>query len=197
MKEPQFFTLHDGRGSMRLDPCFRPEEWDVFKIGKDENVPEGKLCFIASGSKKFWDVISTSGVLYVFSEKVVKLLQNNNITGCKFYPITIKGHEDLKYYLLTITGKCGSLDGSKAELIETLSGPATKIQNTNITIPKQRFSVMKGKSVRLETWDGCDFFLVGNTLHALVTERVRDLFKKHRINNVYLEDLKDYTWFLD
>jgi hypothetical protein len=25
----------------------------------------------------------------------------------------------------------------------------------------------------------------------------KDLFKKHRINNVYLEDLKDYTWFLD
>lgn len=197
MKEPQFFTLHDGRGSMRLDPCFRPEEWDVFKIGKDENVPKGKLCFIASGGKKFWDVISTSGVLYVFSEKVVKLLQNNNITGCKFYPITIKGHEDLKYYLLTITGKCGSLDDSNAELIETLSGPATKIQNTNIIIPKQQFSVMKGKCVRLETWDGCDFFLVENTLHSLVTERVRDLFKKHRINNVYLEDLKDYTWFLD
>jgi hypothetical protein len=127
----------------------------------------------------------------------VKLLQNNNITGCKFYPITIKGHEDLKYYLLTITGKCGPLDGSRAELIETLSGPATKIQNTNITIPKQQFSVMKGKSVRLETWDGCDFFLVENTLHTLVTERVKDLFKKHRINNVYLEDLKDYTWFLD
>ena len=197
MKEPQFFTLHDGRGSMRLDPCFRPEEWDVFKIGKDENVPKGKLCFIASGSKKFWDVISTSGVLYVFSEKVVKLLQNNNITGCKFYPITIKGHEDLKYYLLTITGKCGPLDDSKAKLIETLSSPATKIHNTIITIPKQQFSVMKGKSVRLETWNGCDFFLVENTLESLVTERVKDLFKKHRINNVYLEDLKDYTWFLD
>ena len=196
MKEPQFFTLHDGRGSMRLVPCLRPEEWDVFKIGKDENVPKGKLCFIASGSKKFWDVISTS-LLYVFSEKVVKLLQNNNITGCKFYLITIKGHEDLKYYLLTITGKCGPLDDSKAELIKTLSGPATKIQNTNIIIPKQQFSVMKGKYVRLETWDGCDFFLVENTLHSLVTERVRDLFKKHRINNVYLEDLKDYTWFLD
>ena len=142
MKEPQFFTLNDGRGSMRLVPCFRPEEWDEFKIGKDENVPKGKLCFIASGGKKFWDVISTSGVLYVFSEKVVNMLQNNNITGCKFYPITIKEHEDLKYYLLTITGKCGSLDDSKAELIETLSGPATKIQNTNITIPKQHFSVM-------------------------------------------------------
>ena len=89
------------------------------------------------------------------------------------------------------------MDDSKAELIETLSGPATKIQNTNIIIPKQQFSVMKGKSVRLETWDGCDFFLVENTLHTLVTERVKDLFKKHRINNVYLEDLKDYTWFLD
>ena len=197
MKEPQFFSLLDGRGSMRLDPCLRPEEWDVFKIGKDENVPKGKLSFIASGGKKFWDVISTSGVLFVFSEKVVKLLQNNNITGCKFYPITIKGHEDLKYYLLTITGKCGPLDDSKAELIETLSGPEMKIQNTNITIPKQQFSVMKGKSVRLETWDRCDFFLVENTLHTLVTERVKDLFKKHRINNVYLEDLKDYTWFLD
>lgn len=73
MKEPQFFTLLDGRGSMRLDPCFRPEEWDVFKIGKDENVPNGELCFIASGGKKFWDVISTSGVLFVFSEKVVNL----------------------------------------------------------------------------------------------------------------------------
>lgn len=197
MKEPQFFSLLEGRGSMRLDPCLRPEEWDESKIGKDENVPKGKLCFIASGGKKFWDVISTSGVLFVFSEKVVKLIQNNNITGCKFYPITIKGHEDLKYYLLTITGKCGPLDDSKAELIETLDGPAMKIQNTNITIPKQQFSVMKGKSVRLETWDRCDFFLVENTLHALVTERVRDLFKKHRINNIYLEDLKDYTWFLD
>lgn len=136
-------------------------------------------------------------MLYVFSEKVVKLLQNNNITGCKFYPITIKGHEDLKYYLLTITGKCGPLDDSKAKLIETLSSPATKIQNTIITIPKQQFSVIKGKSVRLETWNGCDFFLVENTLESLVTERVKDLFKKHRINNVYLEDLKDYTWFLD
>lgn len=198
MKEPQFFTLHDGRGSMRLVPCFRPEEWDDFKIGNDENVPNEKLCFIALGGKKFWDVVTAGqGLLFAISERVVRLLQDNNITGCKFYPITIKGHEDLKYYLLTITGKCGPLDDSKAVFIETLSGPETKIQNSNITIPKQHFSVMKGKSVRLETWDGCDFFLVENTLESLVTERVKDLFKKHRINNVYLEDLKDYTWFLE
>ena len=200
MKEPQFFTLNDGRGSMRLVPCFRPEEWDEFKIGKNENIPEGELLFIINpcSGTKFWDVVQTGqGLLFAFSERVVKLLQDNEVTGCKFYPMKIKDHEDMKYYLLTITGKCGSLDDSKAELIETLSGPATKIQNTNIIIPKQQFSVMKGKSVRLETWDGCDFFLVENTLLSLVTERVKDLFQKHRINNVYLENLKDYTWFLE
>ena len=204
MSTTKFYSFHEGRGNLVLNPCcYSQKEWDSWddlKIRKDEDIPKGELHFMVNPNfgKKFWDVVTAGkGLLYAVSEKVVKLLQDNNITGCKFYPITINDHEDLKYFLLTITGKCGPLDDSKAVFIETLSGPETKIQNSNITIPKQHFSVMKGKSVRLETWDGCDFFLVENTLESLVTERVKDLFKKHRINNVYLEDLKDYTWFLE
>lgn len=144
MNEPQFFSFSSGRGSLLLLPIFRQDEWDDLKIGIDENMPEGELRFIVNpcSGKKFWDVVSAGhGLLYAFSERVVKLLKTNNITGCKFYPTTIKDHEDLSYYLLTITGRCGAFDISKFKVIETIEYPENAIQNSDIVISKGKFSI--------------------------------------------------------
>ena len=197
MKEPQFFTLNDGRGSMRLVPCFRPEEWDEFKIGKNENIPEGELLFIVNpcSGTKFWDVVQTGqGLLFAFSERVVKLLQDNEVTGCKFYPMKIKDHEDMKYYLLTVTGRCGALDNSKSKVIMTREYPETKIQNSNIVIPQGQFSLMKGRYFPLDSWDGSDFFMPDGTLFTYVTERVMNLLKKHKVTNVFMQNLTEVEW---
>ena len=145
--------------------------------------------------KKFWDVVTAGkGLLYAVSEKVVKLLKDNNLTGCKFYPITIKDHEDLSYYLLTITGRCGAFDISKSKVMETIEYPASVIQNSDIVIPKGKFSIMKGFYFPLESWDGCDFFSPEGSGKIIVTERVKNLFKKHNITNVVFQDLEEEEW---
>ena len=197
MNEPQFFSFSHGRGSLLLWPCCRIDEWNDLKIGIDENIPEGELRFIVNScfGKKFWDVVSAGhGLLYAFSERVVKLLQANNIIGCKFYPITINDHEDLSYYLLTITGRCGAFDISKSKVIKTIEYPESVIQNSDIVIPKGKFSIMKGFHFPLESWDGSDFFTPEGGGDIIVTERVKDLLKKHKVTNVVLENIKDMLW---
>ena len=132
--------------------------------------------------------------MYAFSERVVKLLQTNNITGCKFYPITIKDHEDLSYYLLTITGRCGAFDISKSKAIETIEYPESVIQNSDIVIPKGKFSIMKGFHFPLESWNGSDFFVPEGGGDIIVTERVKILLEKHKVTNVVMENIKDMVW---
>lgn len=167
------------------------------KIRIDKNIPKGELRFIVNPSfgKKFWDVvIAGQGLLLAISERVVKLLQDNNITGCKFYPITINDHEDLSYYLLTITGRCGAFDISKSKVMETIEYPESIIQNSDIVIPKGMFSIMKGFHFPLESWDGSDFFTPEGGGDIIVTERVKDLLKKHKVTNIVLENIKDMVW---
>jgi len=132
--------------------------------------------------------------LFAISERVVKLLQDNKITGCKFYPITINDHEDLSYYLLAITGRCGAFDISKSKVIETIEYPETVIQNSNIVIPKGKFSVMKGFHFPLASWDRSDFFIPEDGGDIIVTECVKDLLKKYKVTNVVLENIKDMIW---
>ncbi len=197
MNEPQFFSFSHGRGSLFLLPCFRQDEWDDLKIRIDKNIPKGELRFIVNPcfGKKFWDVVTAGqGLLLGISGRVVKLLQDNNITGCKFYPITINDHEDLSYYLLTITGRCGAFDISKSKVMETIEYPESVIQNSNIVIPKGKFSIMKGFHFPLESWDGSDFFTPEGGGDIIVTERVKDLLKKHKVTNVVLENIKDMVW---
>lgn len=197
MNEPQFYSFSHGRGSLLLLPCCRMDEWDDLKIGIDENIPEGELRFIVNPSfgKKFWDVVSAGyGLLYAFSEKVVKLLQANNITGCRFYPITINDHKDLNYYLLSVTGRCGTFDISKSKVIETIEYPESVIQNSDIVIPKGKFSIMKGFHFPLESWDGSDFFIPEGGGDIIVTERVKILLEKHKVTNVVMENIKDMVW---
>lgn len=134
------------------------------------------------------------GLLLAISGRVVKLFQDNNITGCKFYPITINDHEDLSYYLLTITGRCEAFDISKSKVMETIEYPESVIQNSNIVIPKGKFSIMKGFHFPLESWDGSDFFTPEGGGEIIVTERVKDLLKKHKVTNVVLENIKDIVW---
>ena len=201
MSTTKFYSFHEGRGSLVLNPCcYSQKEWDSWddlKIGKDEDIPKGELHFMVNPNfgKKFWDVVTAGkGLLYAVSEKVVKLLQDNNITGCKFYPITINDHEDLKYFLLTITGKCGAFDISKSKVIRTIEYPEEAIQNSDIIIPSGRFSIMKGFYFPLESWDGCDFFSPEGSGKIIVNERIKSLFKKHNITNVVFQDLEEEKW---
>ena len=197
MNESSFFELNLGRGKLFLLPQFHQEEWDDWKIGKGQNIPEGQLLFIVNpcSGKKFWDVVQTGqGLLFAFSERVVKLLQDNEVTGCKFYPMKIKDHEDKKYYLLTVTGRCGALDDSKSKVIMTREYPETKIQNSNIVIPQGQFSLMKGRYFPLDSWDGSDFFMPEGTLFTYVTERVMSLLKKHKVTNVFMQNLTEVEW---
>ena len=50
---------------------------------------------------------------------------------------------------------------------------------------------MKGFHFPLESWDGNDFFTPEGSGRIIVTERVKNLFKKHKVTNVVFQNLED------
>jgi hypothetical protein len=134
--------------------------------------------------KKFQDVLDTGWTgLYLISDKMKTVFENNQLTGWKIFAVKVlnkQGEEIQGYHGLSITGRCGERDTSKSEIIMKQfvpNGPLIKYY--------------KGLYVGLDKWDGCDFVLEEKTIGAIVTRKAADTLKKNKITNIRLENLAD------
>ncbi len=141
--------------------------------------------FKQSSGRKWTDVLNPNSVsMYVISKRLVELLEKNNITGWKNYPIMLldkEGKEVGDYTGFSIIGRCGAVDYAKSEIHEKQLVP-------NGTKSKY----YKGLHVGLDKWDGSDFFIPEGTLQIIITEKVKHIIKKHKITNVVLQSLAEY-----
>lgn len=106
----------------------------------------------------------------------------NNLTGWKTFPVSVfdkKGQEITGYHGLSVTGRCGKIDDSKAEMLEKQFAP-----NAPFT------TYYKGLHIGLDKWDGQDFFLPEEYYGIIVTKRVVEVLKKNKINSIF-ENLSD------
>lgn len=134
--------------------------------------------------RKLEDVLDTGWAsLYLISDKMKVVLEENALTGWKTFAVKVldkKGREIQGYHGLSITGRCGKIDYSKSEIIE------------------KRFAVngllgkyYKGLHIGLDEWDGSDFFLPERYFGIIITSRVAEVLKKSKLTNIGLENLAE------
>jgi len=133
---------------------------------------------------KLQDVLDTGWVgLYIISDKMKGVLEDNNLTGWKTFAVKILnkcGQEIEGYHGFSVIGRCGKIDYSKSEIIEKQLVP-------NGLLGKY----YKGLNVGLDKWDGSDFFLPEKYFGIIITEKTANILKKNKITNIKLENLTE------
>lgn len=139
------------------------------------------------GSKIPTDIIPTGTITLLISERVLDILESNNISGYFAYKVKVFGsrleHYD-SYYGLSITGRCNAIDLHRG-VIEHIGD--------------WKVPVIKGAFFKDDYWDGSDFFMElpdergSITARIFTSEKVMRLFREYRVKNVGFEKLINYT----
>lgn len=181
MDYSQFYLINDKdlRDAVIVDFV---EDFDDWEVTTGERIlPEHTLCYPCMG-RTYYDVIVPSRVCpFVVSGKIIDALTENNITGWKATSVRIAGKEDLRYYVLMITGRCGPVDYTKSErIIQKSPG--------GIDCP-----YLRGLYFDLDSWDGSDFFMAEDVGFIFTTEKVKKLLVRIKSRNVSFERITDFT----
>lgn len=182
MTHTDFYIISekDTRGAMTLIPKLNA---DFYKVFKSEFIPEYVVeCMPSLGSKTFDFLNSGYAGLYLVSKKIIELFENNAISGWSRIPVRIKGYEGYDYYILTVTGRCSTIDFEKSESF--IKGPFTP---TGRPIEAKR-----GLYFDLNSWDGSDVFTPERSMFIFVTKRVEKLLSKNKATNVIIENITKF-----
>lgn len=158
------------------------EDFDEWEVTRGERIlPEYALCYPCMG-RKYYDIIIPSRVCpFVVSGKIIDALTENNITGWKATSVRIAGKEDLRYYVLMITGRCGPVDYAKSErIIQKSPG--------GIDCP-----YIRGLYFEPESWDGTDIFVADNVSWIFCTGKVKKVIERIKATNISFESCTDIT----
>lgn len=133
------------------------------------------------GKKRMRDILDTRyPPVYLISDRLKSLLEDNNVTGWKPYPITLfdkKGNEVPGYNGLSFTGRAGR---------ERVLGESEYTQHYDPTCdPEYRIIFSDG------SWDGSDIFMVEGTRAVIVTARVMELLKSNKVTACDFRPLAD------
>lgn len=118
------------------------------------------LVFKHTSGKKWTDMLtSTQVILPFFSDRLIRVLEENKFTGWEKYEIIIENKPidiTTRYYAIYITGRCENN-------IKSIS-----------------------KDLKLNNWDGADFFTMPETSKIWITEKVKKCLnnQKPKITNV-------------
>ena len=182
----EFFVLMN-KGNRGEAVCFPNNiplsEFNASQVLRNQRLPNKQIVYSANIGKKFFDFNMVTAELDLISEKVYTLLMDNNITGWKGIPAVIQGHEELKYYLLTITGRCGPIDKSRTQIVDS-----TKL------VYNQTVKANQGLFFPEESWDGSDMFVSEYVNYTFVTEKVKTLLMKNKVTNVEIINTKELQW---
>ena len=149
------------------------------------NTIDFPVLFKQDCGKKLLDILGTGWPsLYLISNKTKAILEENDLTGWKIFPIILydkKGIEISGYHGFSVTGRCGPIDDQKAKIVDRQmisTGPV--------------FKAYKGLYVGLDEWDGTDFFIPENSLFCIVTKKTANILKKDKKLNVTLENCAEF-----
>lgn len=140
------------------------------------------VVFKQDSGKNLTDILDTGhGSLFLISDHMKNILEENNLTGWRTFPVKLydkKRNEIFNYHGFSIIGRCSHTSYEKSEIIEKrliAAGPICKYY----------------KSVFIEEWDGTDFFIPNKTRHIFITKKAADALINHKITNMLLENLAD------
>ena len=158
-------------------------------INDEDNLIKGRyneisfpVIFKQAYGKKLLDILGTGWPgLYLISDRMKTILEENQITGWKVFQIKLydkKENEISGYHGFSITGHCGPIDDRKAEIVERQRIPTGPI-----------YKAYKGLYVGLDKWDGSDFFIPDKSLFFIITTKSANILKENKITNVTLKNL--------
>ena len=177
-----FVLMQKGsRGEVIACPNVPLSEFNVSQILRNQGLPDSQIIYSACLGKKFYDFVMVTAGLNLISDRVYTLLMENNITGWQGIPAVIYKHEDLKYYLLTITGRCGPIDKSKTIVVDSTT-----------FIPGKITRMYQGLFFYEDSWDGSDMFVSECVNYTFITEKVKNLFKKNKVTNIVITNIKEH-----
>jgi len=142
---------------------------------------------IKISNRKYGDFLWTFLSEWLLNEKVVEVFTQNKITGYELKPVEIvKGKAQFNLWEFVIIGKGGE---AKKE-----SGIYLK-QECQYCGLKVYSAYENGIIVDEKNWDGSDIFtVVGYSRYILVTEKVKELIKKHKLTGVYFLPSNELKW---
>lgn len=142
------------------------------------------VIFKQISGKKFTDILNTGwSSLFLISNKLKGLLEENHLTGWKTYPIILKDKKENPiegYHGLSVTGVSGRKSYTNSPVIEKRwapEGPLVKIY--------------KGVNIDLDKWDESDFFVPEGTTAIVITKKVAELLERNKITNLKLNNLAE------
>jgi hypothetical protein len=148
------------------------------------------LTFKHEKQHKSLDIINTgTASLYLISDRMKSILENNHLTGWKVFPIKLidKNENEISgYHGFSVFGTCGPITYDKCEIFEKRIMPHCPL-----------VKYYKGLHIGLDKWDGTDFFLPEGTFWKIITEKTSDVLKKNKITNMRLENLADIELDID
>ncbi len=137
---------------------------------------------VAQGSETC-DILWTQFVTPVcISERVVRLLQQNDVSGWSTYPVEVldnNGRLLAGYHGLSVTGVVCSADYSRSTVI-TKPPPAPRGRS---------YDVYRGLYFDAAEWDGSDMFWVGRV--RVVVEKVKKVFEQIKVSNMCFTPLTE------
>lgn len=159
-------------------------DYDDLIIGKYDSITF-PVIFKQAYGKKLLDILGTGWPgLYLISDKMKKILKENQLTGWKTFPIKLydkKENEILGYQGFSVVGRCGPIDDRKAEIVNRQRIP---------TGPT--FKVYKGLYIGLDKWDGSDFFIPNESLFFIVTKKTQVILSQINLTNIQFKNLIDF-----
>lgn len=154
--------------------------WNLIKGNYDSF--EFPLTFRQEDGKILRDILETGwSSRYLISSRLKELLENQNFTGWKTYPIKLydkKSNEIHGYHGFSVTGKCAPISFKNSKIIEKQFVP---------TGPICKYF----KGIDLDEWDGSDFFCPEGNIGIYVTRKVTQVLKGNKITNVRFEDVTE------
>ena len=169
MKQEDFYSLGFNSNNVELFVEVIGE-YDDQKLKTGEYNPN-PLEVKKSQGRKAYDVVRLKDVFnFLISPSLLIVLESNNLTGWKTYPI--ESDIDLDGYKgFQCTSNCGSPIRPKS------SGFVT------------------GYEFDHKTWDGSDFFIPETTMMIICTRKAKEVIESFKIKNIELENLKTLEWY--
>jgi len=132
---------------------------------------------------KLKDMLNTGfASLYLISDKMKAILEQNKLNGWKTFPVVVvdkKGNEITGYHGFSVTGRCTSTSFAKSQIIDKQfveNGPICKHY----------------KGIFIDGWDGSDFFSPDGESWIFISKNAADKLKKNKLSNIHLDNLSDY-----
>ena len=149
----------------------------------DMNVP---LQYWIRGGSKYKDVLDMPWLsAYIISDRFKQILEENNVTGWKSYSIELldKSNNVVSGYNgFCIVGRSGPMN------------PKGALGSLTDKVPEAELPPYKNGWFDINTWDGSDIFMLGNSRWIVITERVFKLLKKEKITSIECIRVSDLTF---